>query len=160
MTGCKRSFLVLVPGLICALLAGCAHGGGDPLTNGAAAPAGDAHEQDEVSDEVSADDIARTPSQPIERILMTRFPGVWVARTPEGGLAIRIRGASSIRSSTEPLYVIDGVPTAPGPNGSLTGVHAQNIETIEVLKDAASTAAYGMRGANGVIVIRTKQANR
>lgn len=155
MTGCKRSFLVLIPGLICALLAGCAHGG-DPVTDAAAAPAADTREQDEVS----AEDIARTPSEPIERILMTRFPGVWVARTPEGGLAIRIRGASSIRSSTDPLYVIDGVPTSPGPNGSLTGIHAQDIDTIQVLKDAASTAMYGVRGANGVIVIKTKQANR
>ena len=149
----KRSFLVFAPGLICVLLAGCAHGG-DRETGAAGA------DQYGTSDEpaVSADEIARTPSESIERILMTRFPGVWVARTPEGGLSVRIRGASSITSSTEPLYVIDGMATRPGPNGSLTGVQAQDIETIQVLKDAASTAMYGVRGANGVIVIRTKQA--
>jgi TonB-dependent SusC/RagA subfamily outer membrane receptor len=73
---------------------------------------------------------------------------------------VRIRGATSINSSTEPLYVIDGVATQPGPNGSLPGVHPYDIETIQVLKDAASTAMYGVRGANGVIVIKTKQASR
>ncbi|MBR9988816.1 MAG: TonB-dependent receptor plug domain-containing protein [Gemmatimonadetes bacterium] len=148
----NRSFLVFTPGLICAFLAGCAHGG----ERAGAADADQFGTTDEPA--VSADDIARTPSESIERILMTRFPGVWVARTPEGGLSVRIRGASSINSSTEPLYVIDGMATRPGPNGSLTGVHAQDIETIQVLKDAASTAMYGVRGANGVIVIKTKQA--
>ena len=152
LTG-KRSFLVFTPGLICALLAGCAHGGEQEAGVAAVDRYGAGDEP-----AVSADDIARTPSEPIERILMTRFPGVWVARTPEGGLSVRIRGASSINSSTEPLYVIDGVATQPGPNGSLTGVQAQDIETIQVLKDAASTAMYGVRGANGVIVIKTKQA--
>lgn len=154
MTRRKRSFLVLAPGLICALLAGCAHGGGGNDAGASAQAASGAQGA------VSADDIDRTPSEPIERMLMRRFPGVWVARTPEGGLAVRIRGATSINSSTEPLYVIDGVATRPGPNGSLTGVLAQDIETIEVLKDAASTAMYGVRGANGVIVIKTKQAGR
>jgi TonB-dependent starch-binding outer membrane protein SusC len=149
----KRSFLVFTPGLICALLAGCAHGG---EREAGAVTADQYSTPDEPA--VSADEIARTPSESIERILMTRFPGVWVARTPEGGLSIRIRGASSIHSSTEPLFVIDGVATRPGPNGSLTGVQAQDIETIQVLKDAASTAMYGVRGANGVIVIKTKQA--
>jgi TonB-dependent SusC/RagA subfamily outer membrane receptor len=145
-----------MPGLICALLAGCAHGSVDPETR-AADPAGPDAPGGAV---VSADDIQRTPSESIERILMTRFPGIWVARTPDGGLAVRIRGATSINSSTEPLYVIDGVATQPGPNGSLPGVQAYDIETIQVLKDAASTAMYGVRGANGVIVIKTKQAGR
>jgi TonB-dependent starch-binding outer membrane protein SusC len=153
MTTGKRSFRVLMPGLICALLVGCAHPRGDGEAD-RAVPGTPGHAV------VSADDIQRTPSESIERILMTRFPGVWVARTPEGDLAVRIRGAASINSSTEPLYVIDGIVTRPGPNGSLTGVQAQDIETIEVLKDVASTAMYGVRGANGVIVIKTKQADR
>ena len=156
MTTGKRLSLVLMPGLICALLAGCAHGRGDPEARATDAAGPDAT----GGAVVSAEDIQRTPSESIERILMSRFPGVWVARTPDGGLAVRIRGATSINSSTEPLYVIDGVATQPGPNGSLTGVHAQDIETIQVLKDASSTAMYGVRGANGVIVIKTKQAGR
>jgi TonB-dependent SusC/RagA subfamily outer membrane receptor len=149
MTTGKRSFLVPAAGLLCILLAACAHGSTQETgPSNSEAPG------------LSAEDIQRTPSESIERILMSRFPGVWVARTPEGGLAVRIRGASSINSSTEPLYVIDGIATRPGPNGSLTGVQPQDIESIQVLKDAASTAMYGVRGANGVIVIRTKQADR
>ncbi|MGH7448871.1 MAG: TonB-dependent receptor plug domain-containing protein [Longimicrobiales bacterium] len=155
MTTSRRSSVILTPVLLYALAAGCAHGGGGAA--GAVDPAQGAAGDEAV---VSADDIQRTPSEPIERILMTRFPGVWVARTPEGGLAVRIRGASSINGSTEPLYVIDGIATRPGLNGSLTGVQAQDIESIQVLKDAASTAMYGVRGANGVIVIKTKQAKR
>jgi len=156
MTTRKRSFLVLAPGLICAMLAGCATGGGEAET-GVAEPAG-LNSADGT--EVSADDIDRTPNEPIERILMSRFPGVWVARTPEGGLAVRIRGASSVNASTAPLYIIDGIPTEPGPNGSLMGVNPQDIESIKVLKDAADTAMYGVRGANGVIVIKTKRPGR
>lgn len=156
MTMGKRSFLVPASWLLCFVLASCAHTSGTDAADaaGMADPATSEHPV------VSADDIQRTPSESIEEILMSRFPGVWVARTPEGNLAVRIRGASSINSSTQPLYVIDGVATAPGMNGALTGVHAQDIETIQVLKDAASTAMYGVRGANGVIVIRTKQPKR
>lgn len=156
MTTGKISYLIGVPSLLCALLAGCAHGRADPEADAGNREAADAPE----GAVVSAEDIQRTPSESIERILMSRFPGVWVARTPEGGLSVRIRGATSINSSTQPLYVIDGIATEPGPNGSLMGVQAQDIETIQVLKDASSTAMYGVRGANGVIVIKTKKPNR
>ncbi len=88
---------------------------------------------------------------------MSRFPGVQVNQTSDGGIAVRIRGTTSIRGNNEPLYVIDGVPIQPGPGGSLTGINPYDIESIEVLKDAASTAIYGVRGANGVIIIKMKQ---
>jgi len=58
--------------------------------------------------------------------------------------------------SNEPLYIIDDVPINPGPNGSLSGINPYDIATIEVLKDATGTAMYGVRGANGVIIIKTK----
>jgi TonB-dependent SusC/RagA subfamily outer membrane receptor len=58
------------------------------------------------------------------------------------------------------LYVVDGVPIQPGPGGSLVGIDPYDIESIEVLKDPADTALYGMRGANGVIVVKTKRALR
>lgn len=91
---------------------------------------------------------------------MGRFPGVWVTRTPDGGIAIRIRGATSFRGGTEPLYVLDGIPIQPGPGGGLSGINPYDIASIEVLKDAASTAMYGVRGANGVIVIKTKRPDQ
>jgi iron complex outermembrane receptor protein len=88
---------------------------------------------------------------------MGRFPGVEVTRTPDGGFAVRIRGGSSIRSGNTPLYVLDGVVIDPGPNGHLTGVNPNDIESIEVLKEPAETALYGLRGSNGVIIIKTKR---
>jgi TonB-dependent SusC/RagA subfamily outer membrane receptor len=105
---------------------------------------------------VTAEDLDQAPTQPIEQILMARVPGIVVTRTPDGSLAIRIRGATSIEGRQDPLYVIDGVPIEPGPYGALTGINPYDIASIEVLKDAASTSLYGLRGANGVILIKTK----
>lgn len=105
---------------------------------------------------VTSKDIQRNPGEPIEKILAGRIAGVWVTQTADG-IAVRIRGATSMNASSEPLYVLDGMPIQPGPNGSLSGINPYDIESIEVLKDAASTSMYGMRGANGVIVIKTKR---
>ena len=58
------------------------------------------------------------------------------------------------------LYVVDGVTIQPGPNGALTGINPYDIESIKVLKDPADTSMYGMRGANGVIVVTTKKPGR
>jgi TonB-dependent SusC/RagA subfamily outer membrane receptor len=110
--------------------------------------------------DVTSADIDRAPGRSIEEHLKGRVAGVTVTRTSEGGIAVRIRGATSIYGSNEPLYVLDGVPITPGPGGSLTGIDPYDIESIEVLKDPADTALYGMRGANGVVVIKTKRAMR
>ena len=91
---------------------------------------------------------------------MAKVPGVWITRTPDGGIAIRIRGTTSLNASNAPLYVVDGMAIQAGPNGSLTGINPYDIETIEVLKDAASTSMYGSRGANGVIIIKTKRSRQ
>lgn len=94
---------------------------------------------------------------PLEELLASRFPGVWISRTPDGGLAIRIRGTTTILGNKEPLYILDGVPILAGPKGGLTGIAPSDIESIEVVKDAAGMAMYGLQGANGVIVIKTKR---
>ena len=112
------------------------------------------------SSDVTSEDIERAPGQSIEEHLRGRVAGVSVNRTADGGIAVRIRGATSFYGSSEPLYVLDGVPITPGPGGSLTGIDPYDIESIQVLKDPADTALYGMRGANGVIVIKTKRATR
>ena len=109
---------------------------------------------------VTAKDIESNPSDPIEKVLQAKVPGVWVTRTPEGGIALRIRGQSSFYGENQPLYVIDGVTVSPGPNGALEGVNPYDIESIQVLKDPADTAMYGMRGANGVIIVKTKSPGR
>ena len=86
-----------------------------------------------------------------------RFAGVEVLRV-RGGIAVRIRGATSTMGSNEPLYVIDGMAVEPGPGGALVGINPHDIAKIRVLKDIGSTSFYGMRGANGVVVITTKRA--
>jgi TonB-dependent SusC/RagA subfamily outer membrane receptor len=109
---------------------------------------------------VTAEEIERVPGRPIEQVLMDRFPGVTVSRTSDGGISVRIRGTTSIQSSTEPLYVIDDIPIVPGPGGSLIGIDPHDIASIQVVKDPAGTALYGVRGANGVIVIKTKRPDQ
>ncbi len=109
---------------------------------------------------MTAEDIQRNPSVPIEELMASRFPGVWITRAADGGIAVRIRGASSVLGNNEPLYVLDGIPIQAGPNGALTGIAPNDIASIEVLKDAAATTIYGMRGANGVIIIKTKRMDK
>ncbi|MEJ7813065.1 MAG: TonB-dependent receptor plug domain-containing protein [Gemmatimonadaceae bacterium] len=138
-----RTFLPL--GLLVGLVAGCAHAKGTSP----------ARPHDST---VTSDDIDRAPGDPIEKLLAGRVAGVTVTRTADGGIAVRIRGASSVLGSSEPLFVLDGIPIEAGPGGSLTGINPYDIASIQVLKDATSTTMYGVRGANGVIVIKTKQA--
>src|SRR5205823_14606632 len=113
-----------------------------------------------VSPGVMAVDHERQPGQPIEQVLMGRFPGVMVTRAADGSVSVRIRGTTSIRGSNEPLYVIDGVEIQPGLGGSLTGINPHDIATIEVVKDPAGEAMYGVRGANGVIIVKTKRPDQ
>ena len=90
----------------------------------------------------------------VEELLAGRLAGVRVLSVP-GGVVVRIRGASTIMGVQQPLYVVDDMPVEPGPGGMLA-INPGEIATIEVLKDVASTSRYGMRGANGVVVIRTR----
>ncbi len=115
-------------------------------------------------------------TQPVsspERLLQGSVSGVQVTQSsgqPGGGVSIRIRGGTSINAGNEPLYVIDGFPVyngdasvdagvTSGPKiNPLSNFNPSDIESIDVLKDASSTAIYGSRGANGVILITTKKA--
>jgi TonB-dependent SusC/RagA subfamily outer membrane receptor len=142
-------------GLLITVLAGCARAGRPSERAGA-----DSLPTPARPGTVTAEDIHQAPGEPIERILAGRIAGVWVTRTADGGIAVRIRGVTSIYGSQEPLYVLDGMPIQPGPGGALIGINPYDIDSIKVLKDAASTAMYGQRGVNGVIVIKTKRPNR
>jgi TonB-dependent SusC/RagA subfamily outer membrane receptor len=111
----------------------------------------------ETAATLTAEEIARKGSgQPIERMLEGRVSGVTIEAASGGGIAVRIRGTSSFYGNNEPLYVIDGSPFTAGPGGALTGINPHDIESIHVLKNPADTAIYGIRGANGVIVIKMK----
>ena len=112
-----------------------------------------------VEPPVTADDIERNSGDPI-KVLQAKVPGLVISRTAGGDLAIQIRGTSSFYSSNEPLYVIDDTPVQPGRGGALRGLNPHDIESIRVLKDPSETGIYGMRGANGVILITTKKPGR
>lgn len=90
-------------------------------------------------------------------MLVGRFPGVEVRQQANGSASIRIRGTRSFRSSEEPLIVVDGIPQMSG-GQALMDLSPRDVESIEVLKDAAATSVFGSRGANGVILISTRRA--
>ena len=92
----------------------------------------------------------------IADLLRGRVAGVTVEEGPGGTMRVRIRGQRSFMGGNDPLYVIDGM-TINTSDGILAGINPMDIESISVLKDASATAAYGSRGANGVIVIKTKR---
>jgi TonB-dependent SusC/RagA subfamily outer membrane receptor len=103
-------------------------------------------------------DVARQSNPTsLADMLETRVPGLEVHRLRNGGVSVRIRGVRSLVSPGEPLYVIDGVPKQPGSDGILPDIDPRDIATIDVLRDAGSLAAYGSRGANGVILITLRR---
>lgn len=148
-------YAALAAGLLVASATACGGGASRPETGPRATQTAS---KDAAT--VDAKDMEREHSGDIEKVLAGRVAGVVVSRAPDGGIAVRIRGATSVMGSSEPLYVLDGMPIIPGPNGSLSGVNPNDIESIRVLKDATETAMYGSRGANGVIVIKTKKAKK
>ncbi|RPD47105.1 TonB-dependent receptor [Hymenobacter sediminis] len=120
---------------------------------------------------VSAAQIANKPVQSFEQALQGQAAGVNIT-TPNGVLnaspVVRIRGVNSISLSSAPLYVIDGIPAFSGnssavgsvPNNPLSNINPNDIESVEVLKDASATAIYGSRAAGGVILVTTKKGRR
>lgn len=105
---------------------------------------------------VKGDEIAKLQTSSISRVLEGTVSGVQASASsgqPGTDAEIRIRGIGSINASSAPLYVVDGVPY----DGSLNSINPDDIASMTVLKDAASAALYGSRGANGVIIITTKQ---
>lgn len=107
---------------------------------------------------VSTKDLKTSPDADPMRALQGRVPGMTITTngSPIGTGTVRIRGVGSINSSQDPLFVIDGVPTTT----SLNSLNTNDIESMQVLKDAASASIYGSRAANGVIIITTKQGKK
>lgn len=119
---------------------------------------------------VSNKDIKDLRVAGLDQALQGQAAGVQVTQasgTPGAGVSIRVRGGSSINASNEPLYVIDGVPVSTGSysqigtggqlSNALADINPADIESIEVLKDASSTALYGSRASNGVVLVTTKR---
>lgn len=129
---------------------------------------------------VKVTDEAASQNATFDKLLQGRAAGVQVvsnSAAPDGAVSVLIRGASSFNSSSEPLYVVDGIIISTESNANLftqgqdnsgsneatnglMGINPQDIASIEILKDASATAIYGSQGANGVVLITTKSANR
>lgn len=111
---------------------------------------------------VTAEDIAKYPNDPIERIIARKVPGVEVVRAPSGGHMLRIRGAMTLpdaesgsQTDKAPLYVVDGVAIRSS-DGTLPPLEPQDIDSVRVLK-GTEAAVWGIDGADGVIVFTTKR---
>ena len=103
---------------------------------------------------VSAETIAAVPVASVTEALTGKMAGVHITTTegsPDAEMKIRVRGGGSITQSNEPLFIVDGFPVE-----SISDIPSSDIESIDVLKDASSTAIYGSRGANGVVIVTTK----
>lgn len=123
---------------------------------------------------ISMDEIQQLPATGLEQAIQGRSAGVYITQNsgaPGGAMSVRIRGTGSTISA-EPLYVIDGIPVVNDNAGTsatfeddgggqyssaLTTINPNDIESIEILKDASATAIYGSRGANGVVIITTRK---
>ena len=123
--------------------------------------------------QINTEQLEKNRGSSLENLLQGQVAGVVINESsePGGGVGISIRGTNSILGGTQPLYVLDGIPISPisDAEGNTTSGNAQtsmnfinpnDIEKIEILKDAAATAVYGARGANGVILITSKSANK
>lgn len=105
---------------------------------------------------VKAEALANNPASDFRQALVGKMPGVQVTTPsgdPEGSVSIRVRGISTVNAGSDPLYIIDGVPMERG----FANLNSNDIESIEVLKDASAAAIYGSRGSNGVVLITTKK---
>ncbi len=121
---------------------------------------------------VKAADFESVPSASTDQLLQGRAAGIQVISNtgaPGGAVTVRIRGATSINASNDPLYVVDGLPirneafggelagNGQVPSNPLVDLNPNDIESIQILKDASATAVYGARAANGVVLITTKR---
>ena len=125
--------------------------------------------------QIKSEDLKRGGSSDVAHGLQGKIAGVDVKQSdgsPGAGVSITVRGSNSFTTSSQPLYIVDGVPYGTDPNGTpgsdansgnnqqtspLSMINPNDIEKIEVLKDASATAIYGSRGANGVVIITTRK---
>jgi TonB-dependent SusC/RagA subfamily outer membrane receptor len=106
---------------------------------------------------VRAEDVADMPVVRVDELLIGRVPGVRMVQLPGGGIAVRVWGPSTFVGDNEPLYVVDGVPVHVTPGRGVDWLNPGDVASIRVLKDVSETAAYGVRGGNGVVLITTRR---
>jgi iron complex outermembrane receptor protein len=138
----KNSLKVVLPAALIVSALGCSH-------NHDAT----ARIQPRSAPGLTAEDIARNPGVPVEELLASHVPGIRIGHASDGRTVMMVRGQNSIEPQ-EPLFVVDGVPL--GSAANFLAVNRNDIESIVVLRDAASTVLYGLQGSGGVILIKTK----
>ena len=162
----STSFTACIAGLmLLSLLEGC-----NRTSSGAPMPApGDARDsasQTGATASVSGNVVDQRQTNDIGAMLAGRVPGLQVVRSANGDISLRIRGSTPVTDpvtgqpygETEPLLVIDGMPVSSGGiSTALRALDPHEVANIQVLKDVSSTSGYGIRGANGVILITTKK---
>ena len=141
---------VLLASLATALSFACAHGARPTEQTSPEVPAAPAT--------VTAEEPARHDAVSLAQMLAGRISGVIVTPSPGGGIQVRIGGPTSFYSREDPLFVIDGVPIDAVQAGTLSWLSPRDIVSIEVLRGSRA-AIYGVRGTNGVIIIKTKGAH-
>jgi TonB-dependent SusC/RagA subfamily outer membrane receptor len=155
----KRVVVLLFAGLVGAALLGCSSSSStrsasaeeDTINTGYATQK--RSESTTAASTVVPSEDEKNVARDLSDLLRGRTAGVEVSQSG-GGVRVLIRGPSSFLADNTPLYVVDGIPISPGPDG-VVPVNPRDVRSITVLKDAGSTAIYGSRGANGVIVIET-----
>ena len=149
----------IVAALIVALLAAACHGGpgATPLPRAQRIQSAQ-RLRTAPRNVLTAEQLSGVHVTRVEELIAGRLAGVHVQRTADG-FSIRIRGVRTILGEPEPLVVLDGQPLTQGAR-ELALISPADVARIEVLKDAGSTAFYGMRGANGVLVITTRRPPR
>jgi TonB-dependent SusC/RagA subfamily outer membrane receptor len=100
-------------------------------------------------------EAARQHSTTLAQLLQGRLSGVTVYPAPDGGIIVRMGAPTSFYGNQSPLFVVDGNPIE-GSRSTLSWLSPHDVESVQALKDPSQTAIYGVRGANGVIVIKTK----
>ncbi|MBT8325347.1 MAG: SusC/RagA family TonB-linked outer membrane protein, partial [Winogradskyella sp.] len=119
---------------------------------------------------VTSEDIAEVPVSNFQNTLVGKLAGVQITQVngkAESGVKIRVRGVATVNGSQDPLYVVDGIPITnldnninDSPINPLIGINPNDIQSIQILKDASAAAIYGSRGTNGVVLITTKQGRQ
>ena len=153
--GAQLPFTILA-GMLVGLVVGCAQSTATSEAEPELAPQSDST----AWSATSSPEIQKRRHESIATILQGRTSGVLVSTNDRGELVVRIRGADSFYGSNQPLYVIDDVPMQAGPGGALAGINPYEIESIRVLKGPPETTLYGVRGANGVILIKTRRPGK
>ncbi|NOS91489.1 MAG: SusC/RagA family TonB-linked outer membrane protein, partial [Cyclobacteriaceae bacterium] len=118
---------------------------------------------------VKSEEFQNIPSQSIDKAIQGRVSGVQMTASsgaPGGGMTVRVRGIGSVNASNDPLWIVDGVQlgrfgqTTQGSSNPLASINPNDIESVEILKDAASSAIYGAQAANGVVIVTTKKGKK